>query len=303
MYPGAVRVAALRASWPSDGRAATRFVGCPQARSCLRCRSPLPADQRRARPGLDPVRTQSTVEIAALDMSTGCRDRAKQDRPAQDRTDRSYDDDGAEDDEHVPARADVVRDSTRRRLPDPKAVMWTSLLALHGGHLDLCGGPVLNQKGRTCPDGVRRSVDGGVVFRADLRIWIRRISSTPFAFSGRNWQSVGAREGRTNNPTVRQDFAHVVEDDHAVAQQAPRLLRVGGDRMGAPRSARPAGGKGGCVGHMVTFRSQSGARGGFTKQVGVAASLSTSGLRQNIEVARSRCRSAVPCRRVMICGK
>ncbi len=35
-----------------------------------------------------------------------------------------------------------------------------------------------------------------------------------------------------NCPTVRQEFARVVEDDDAVAQQAPPLLGVQGDGVG-----------------------------------------------------------------------
>jgi hypothetical protein len=37
---------------------------------------------------------------------------------------------------------------------------------------------------------------------------------------------------RRNHLAVGQDFAHVVEDDHSVTEQAPALLGVEGDGMG-----------------------------------------------------------------------
>jgi len=36
----------------------------------------------------------------------------------------------------------------------------------------------------------------------------------------------------TNRPTIGQEFARVVEDDDAVAQQAPSLFGVEGDGVG-----------------------------------------------------------------------
>jgi hypothetical protein len=67
---------------------------------------------------------------------------------------------------------------------------------------------------------------------AGLRIWIWRIPSTPHAFSGRDGQSDVGRAVRRNYPTVGQELARVVEEDHAVAQEAPPLVGVEGDGVG-----------------------------------------------------------------------
>jgi hypothetical protein len=43
---------------------------------------------------------------------------------------------------------------------------------------------------------------------------------------------VGGGTLREHHPTVREQLAEVVEEDHAVAQEAPPLLGVGGDGVG-----------------------------------------------------------------------
>jgi hypothetical protein len=49
-----------------------------------------------------------------------------------------------------------------------------------------------------------------------LRIWIWRISTTT-RLSGRDGQPVVGGTGRRNRPTVGQQLAFVVEEDHTVA--------------------------------------------------------------------------------------
>jgi len=71
-----------------------------------------------------------------------------------------------------------------------------------------------------------------MVLSAGLRIWICRISSTCLAISGRNGQPAARGPARRNHPTIGQQLAGVLEEDHAVAQQAPPLLGVGGDAVG-----------------------------------------------------------------------
>ena len=56
-----------------------------------------------------------------------------------------------------------------------------------------------------------------------------RISSTQPALSGRNEPPDAGREARRDYAAVGQKPARVVEEDDAVAQQAPPLLRVEGD--------------------------------------------------------------------------
>ena len=51
-------------------------------------------------------------------------------------------------------------------------------------------------------------------------------------FSRGGRQPVVGRVARRKRPAVGQDFAHVVEDDHSVTEQAPALLGVEGDGMG-----------------------------------------------------------------------
>ena len=68
---------------------------------------------------------------------------------------------------------------------------------------------------------------------AGLRLRIWRISSTPLAFlRGDGRSELAGRAARGNDPAATQDLAHVVEHDHAVAQQAPPLLRMDGDSVG-----------------------------------------------------------------------
>jgi DNA-binding transcriptional regulator YhcF (GntR family) len=63
------------------------------------------------------------------------------------------------------------------------------------------------------------------------REW-RGLGSTHLAFSGRDGQADVCLPVRRNHPTVGQYLARVIEEDHAVAQQAPPLLRVEGDGVG-----------------------------------------------------------------------
>jgi hypothetical protein len=43
---------------------------------------------------------------------------------------------------------------------------------------------------------------------------------------------VGSGTLREHHPTVREQLTQVVEEDHAVAQEAPSLLGVGGNDVG-----------------------------------------------------------------------
>ena len=63
-----------------------------------------------------------------------------------------------------------------------------------------------------------------------MRRW--QASMRPARWLRHDGQPEGGRVARGNDPAARQDLAHVVEHDHAVAQQAPPLLGVGGDRVG-----------------------------------------------------------------------
>ena len=54
-----------------------------------------------------------------------------------------------------------------------------------------------------------------------------------------------------NRAAVGQELAGVVEDDDAVAQQAPPLLGVEGDGAGRVTVGRSAGGHGGRWGHIA----------------------------------------------------
>jgi hypothetical protein len=63
-------------------------------------------------------------------------------------------------------------------------------------------------------------------------MWIWRISTTPATFSGRDGQSVVGRAVRGDLPTVGQQLTVVIEEDHAVAQQAPPLFGVEGNGVG-----------------------------------------------------------------------
>jgi hypothetical protein len=52
-----------------------------------------------------------------------------------------------------------------------------------------------------------------------------------FSRSRRDGHSDVAGEVRISHPAAGKDLAHVVEHDHSVAQQAPPLVGVKGDRM------------------------------------------------------------------------
>lgn len=75
---------------------------------------------------------------------------------------------------------------------------------------------------------------------AELIVWARRrpalaglgISVSLRARSGGDGLSDVDQPAWTNRPTIGQEFARVVEDDDAVAQQAPPLLGVEGDGVG-----------------------------------------------------------------------
>jgi hypothetical protein len=70
-------------------------------------------------------------------------------------------------------------------------------------------------------------VEGGLPHGlADLDL-AHRDHNRGFSCRDRRWHVAGVT--RSDCPPVGQDLAHVVEDDHAVAQQAPPLLGVGGE--------------------------------------------------------------------------
>ena len=63
-----------------------------------------------------------------------------------------------------------------------------------------------------------------------VQLWQASIMASQVATP--RWPIGGGRAARGNDPAARQDLAHVVEHDHAVAQQAPPLLRVDSDSVG-----------------------------------------------------------------------
>jgi hypothetical protein len=69
---------------------------------------------------------------------------------------------------------------------------------------------------------------------------------------------------RLDGATVRQEFARVLEHDHAVAEQAPALFRVRGDDAGGISVDGVGDWTGGLVAaHLDTPRGRSGGYRGF----------------------------------------